>query len=106
MQYFTYDLSRIETAEIVARQVSDTVAESRTWFYFLQGFHATSRFAAQSHWPIAKCERLCDLSCNLSRNALQNKLHETLQYDSGMKSEEREFHFSPVFLRPFIMFMN
>ena len=73
------NITYLETAENVARQVAETVAESRTVFYFLQRFQATFRFVAQSYEPVAKCKHLENFSCNLSSNgALRDKLHETL----------------------------
>ena len=69
----------LTTAENVARQVAETIAKCRTRFYFLQRFQATFGFVAQSHEPVAKCERLCNVSCNLSGNALQDKLQDKLQ---------------------------
>ena len=79
-----HSVTYLATAENVATQFAETIAESRTRFHFLQRFQATFRFAAQSNEPVAKCERLCNVSCNLSRNALRDKLHEKLQCDSAL----------------------
>ena len=73
-----HSVTFLETAENVARQVVKTVAGSKTRFHFLQRCRATFRFVAQSHEPVTKCERLCNVSCNLTRNALRDKLHEKL----------------------------
>ena len=75
-----HSVTYLATAENDARQVAETIAESRTRFYFLQRFQATVRFVGQSNEPVAKCEpeRLCNVSCNWSRNALRDKLHEKL----------------------------
>ena len=57
-----HSVTYLATAENVARQVAETIAESRTRFYFLQRFQATFRFVAQSNEPVAKCERLCSVT--------------------------------------------
>ena len=53
-----HSVTYLAAAENVARQLAESVAESRTRFYFLQRFQATFPFVAPSHVPIAKCERL------------------------------------------------
>ena len=67
-----HSVTYLATIENVARQVAETIAKSTTRFYFLQRFQATFRFVAQSKEPVAKCERLCNVSCKTS---CTKKLH-------------------------------
>ena len=60
-----HNVTYLATAEDVARRVAENVAEPCSTF----------RFVAQSHEPVAKGKRLCQVSSNLSRNALRDKLH-------------------------------
>ena len=78
------NVTYVATVENAARKVAETVAESRTRFFFLQRFQATILFVAQSHELVAKCENVCNVSCNLSRNAVRNKLHEKLHSDRAL----------------------
>ena len=76
----------LATAENVARQVAETIAESIPRFYFLQRFQATFGFVAQSPEPTANCERLYNVPCNLSRNALRDKFHGKIApYDRALR---------------------
>ena len=50
----------LATAENVARQVAETIVESRTRFYFLLRFQATFHFVGHSNEPVAKCD-VCDM---------------------------------------------
>ena len=56
------NVTYLATVEHVAKQVAETVAESRTQLYFLQRFQATFRFVAQSHVAVATCKHFVRFS--------------------------------------------